>query len=73
MMSSKEMIIKKAEKHEELAKQLRSLASGKYIDDQGNEFAKVENGQLTFVGKSPKLSSSEFYRFADWLKKVTSV
>lgn len=70
MLSDKETFIKKAERHEELAKQLRSLASGKYINDHGNEFANIENGQLTFVGKSPKLSSNEFSRFANWLKKV---
>jgi hypothetical protein len=72
-MSNKEMFIKKAERHEELAKQLRGLASGKYIDDEGNEFAKVDSGKLTFTGKAPKLDSTEFARFSAWLKKVASV
>lgn len=73
MNSTKEKILQKAAKHEEMAKQLRDLALGRYIDEEGNEFAKVTNGVLTFSSKSPKLSYEEFSRFASWLKKVSTM
>lgn len=73
MLNNREVFIKRAEKHEELAKELRALASGKYFDNDGNELARVENGKLTFLSKTSKLDIVEFNRFANWLKKMASI
>lgn len=73
MHDTKEQILRKAAKHEEMARQLRDLALGRYVDNDGNEFAKVNDGVLTFCGKSPKLSYEEFPRFSAWLKKVLTM
>lgn len=70
---SKEELIGRAEKMELAAKQLRLLAHKTYLTDDGCEFAKLENGFLVFIGKSPKLPVAELERFARWAKRVVNV